>query len=208
MCELTEERIKDIGKLSNWFIRKYLISCNTRFDRDDLYQTAFLAGVMAARTYDPNKYAHFSTFAIWAMLHDVNKFIRLNLPLKVPQRHFDEADREERARMRRLVVSGKKDEAEDSMLKFEDAATETPFENVSRQERESYCKMLLEALPVAERDLLERYFGFGEHLGCESLGEACPGKSRQRAHQIYVRAIGRLRKIIKLRELEDVKFSS
>lgn len=177
---------------------------NGTYDLDDMIQAARLGAVSAAHDYDEDheSAASFSTFAIHRMRQEVSRVYRRSGVAHIPKRDYQSMPKSDRSKhlfnfayMSTPVNISARDNSE---LTLGDTISTTDEPSILfKIAVQKTVKHLLARLSPAERDLIEKVYGFcGEPM---TIAEAAAirGLSRQRGWQLVNSALAKIEKLCK-----------
>lgn len=139
-----EELVCDNIGMAHDVTRKYL---NEGYEYDDLFQTACIGLVNAAKTYNESKGYAFSTYAYLCMNNELRKFYQLEGMKK--RKLFRDAYRYDD-----VLKTSEKGETYLDKISSEENIEETIVEKIM-------VEQLLEILTDKERNVIKLYFGIG-----------------------------------------------
>lgn len=171
--------------LASWAARRYMWS---GLDFDDLRQAALLGLHRAARRFDPERGATFSTVAAWYMFAELRREVAGNRGLaRMP------ADRLAEAGPKAVSIDGDEEGSLVALLPtYEEDGPEVGAGRALLRERVAEA---LGSLRERDRFVVEHRFGITGSKRPHTLDEIAAemGVSRERVRQIETRALGRLR---------------
>lgn len=173
---------------------------NGTYDLDDLIQAALLGAISAAQDYDTEhtSEASFSTFAIHRMRQEVMKLYRRSGAAHIPKREYQTLPKAERVRCLFNFAYTSTPLTDDGEVTLEQRLTAPPEpDELFKFAVQKTVKHFLARLSPAERDLIEKVYGFrGEPMSIADAA-ATRGLSRQRGWQLVQAAMDKIEKMCK-----------
>jgi RNA polymerase primary sigma factor len=183
------ELLREVSAIKDRIVRSYfglVVSIAKSWvqpgeDLFELVSVGNLAMVRALERFDFARGRRFSTYATWAITNDLVR--------RVPR---------ERIRRRRFVTG------REQVLQLAVDHRSARCDADEREQRRDLAQVMLRRLTEREQTILSRRFGLtGEPETLQQLGRAL-GISKERVRQIELRALGKLRGIVALQNLDGV----
>lgn len=169
----------------------------SKIDTEDLFSAACKGLVDAAKTFDSSRGAKFCTYGFIAMKREIVKFINSNVSIvRDPNAHAGSKPRSEFS-----LDKVMQDDGETSLHEIFSQCETAPTDNESNQDREKHFSFFsnkyLASLDSKERVIVESVHGLNRDDSMNFSEIALElNTSRQRVHQIYLKALRKLRLIM------------
>lgn len=169
----------------------------SKIDIDDLFSAACKGLVDAAKTFDSSRGAKFCTYGFLAMKREIVKFINNNISVV----RDPNANAESKPRSEFSLDKIMQDDGETSLHEIFSQCEATLTNNESNQDKEKYFSFFsnkyLASLDSKERVIVESVHGLNRDDSMNFSEIALElNTSRQRVHQIYSKALRKLRLIM------------
>ncbi|MBI3946802.1 MAG: sigma-70 family RNA polymerase sigma factor [Armatimonadetes bacterium] len=151
---------------------------------EDLLDASLFGLTYAAKTYNPTL-ARFSTYAVEVMQGECRRFLQRQRA-KLPPSHLSFVSLQD-------PIPSESPSGDSFADVLPDPNAVDPQEAAARRALPGLLASLIARLPEADAEVIRRRYLRGENL--DKVGEGI-GRSRQRAHQIERRALGRLREFL------------
>ena len=214
--QISQEELKKAELVAKYWARCW--SRGNRYLYDDLFQEGYLGIMEAVKYYDASKNVKFSSYAYYWIRKKViayaqKNFLPISLPAvffdKIMKNMFDDDSKEEVVQKYGPAITyysvaystgnGFRDacEQERGTLDLSYNPEDEFIQKIHQEELSEEIKSALRHLPANERQVIELRFGLAgkEPMYFWQIGKEM-GFSRQRAHQLYLKALDKLKKIL------------